>query len=653
MRSRSGVPVAVVAASLAAAGVVAAEPPQVARVGAGPVRALDLVELDVATGRSWADPFDRARVAVDAVVRRADPAGGPGREWRVEGFWHQDHVAATIDAAEVVAAQGDPGFRVRFRPPSSGDYAFEVTVTDEEGTSAPVPLAVTVGEAAPGRHGFLSRDPAAPSRIAWTDGTPYVPFGVNVCWVGAGGTAEFHKYFDRFAEHGLDWTRVWMTHFDGTALEWKAGGDGGAYAGLGRYNLKAAWRVDRVLELAEEHGVALQLVLQQHSQFDTANWSSWDESPWNAANGGPLAKSADFFTRPEVVALFDRKVRYLVARYAHSPALLAWELFNEVELIRGYSPADGEAWMRARTDVLRSLDPYGHLVTTSWGAPGTPGARQDWGYEGYGLSQLHSYVPMYREVLELAASYLLPFGKPAIAAEIGIDFLGQENLKDTRGAHLHNATLTAALVGFQGGAMTWWWDSYVEPLGLWAAVAAPARALRAAGIGDWTGYPAAAEVAVGDGGDGAAAGAEAAAGAGAAAGAKARAEGVAALEVRAAATSDGAIAWVHDPGSEWDAPAGWEAPLRPGAVLRLPGLAPCAGTRSATAWDTWTGGPAGEVSGEVAGEVAAGDAFALPSFRRDLLVRVRCGPPPAEPDASEAAPESVPTVSGGGCSARF
>lgn len=584
---------------LVPATLLAAEVPSVQGPG-DPVPAGRRVEFRVEMARTYSDPFDPAVVAVDAEVT------GPGGEvFRVAGFWAQDFTSRLDGATEVLEAAGEPSFRVRFRPVLPGTYSIVVTVRDADGEAVSPAVTFEVGPLASDFAGYVRRDPADPSALVRTTGGRYVPFGFNVCWSGAGGTTEFERWFQHLADNGLDWTRVWMTHFNGTALEWKAGEDGGTYCGLGCYNLKAGWRLDRILDLAESRGIAVQVVLQQHSQFETGKWSSWDQNPWNANNGGPLEHSADFFTRPDVIALFDRKIRYIVARWADSPAVLAWELFNELELIDGIKMDAAHAWSRERADLIRAMDPYGHLVTTSYAMPGVEGVNQDWGFEGYAITQAHTYFPFYWETIDATAAWLRAFGKPAILAEFGVDYLGWQNFQDTKGVHLLNATLLAGLVGFSGGAMSWWWDGYVEVLDLWPVVGRAAASLRKAGIENWTGILEGAKV-VGDD----------------------------SLVIRAATTRTGAIAWLHDKGSEWD--AGDAYIERTHSRVRVSVPVRCDGG-TVTFLGPWTG----QVEGT--GLVEAGaDGFAefeAPEFVRDLLVRLDCPPPPPEP---EPEPEPVP-----------
>ena len=66
----------------------------------------------------------------------------------------------------------------------------------------------------------------------------------------------------------------------------------------------------------------------------------WEDNPYNAANGGPVAADdpAAFFTDPTARDLFKKRLRYLVARYGAYRDILAWELFNEISVRRSPTP---------------------------------------------------------------------------------------------------------------------------------------------------------------------------------------------------------------------------------------------------------------------------------------------------------------------------
>jgi hypothetical protein len=197
------------------------------------------------------------------------------------------------------------------------------------------------------------------------------PRGANLAWAPDGetdGRPTTSEGLPAFAKANLNWMRIWMAHWDGLNLDWLP-----AYMGpspkAGVMSEQVAENWDRILAAAEENGVYVQLVLQHHGQYTTANDSNWAENPWNAANpGGFLKAPEDFFTDPNARVITLMKYRYIVARWGWSPAMVAWELFNEVhwtDAMRHGHEADVARWHSDVASYIRSVDVYGHLITTS------------------------------------------------------------------------------------------------------------------------------------------------------------------------------------------------------------------------------------------------------------------------------------------------
>lgn len=93
-------------------------------------------------------------------------------------------------------------------------------------------------------------------------------------------------------------------------------------------------------------------------------WGSW--SSYSKANGGFLSNASEFWTSPEASQAFASRLQYLVGRFAHHPALFAWELFNEVNVIKNPGPPAAEivaSWHKEFAGVIKDNDPYTHLVT--------------------------------------------------------------------------------------------------------------------------------------------------------------------------------------------------------------------------------------------------------------------------------------------------
>jgi Cellulase (glycosyl hydrolase family 5) len=267
-------------------------------------------------------------------------------------------------------------YAVRARPDEIGAYRFGAVSETTLGirkTDVVVSLVspATVQNTARTRLPSILIDPKNPRRLARTDGLPYLPVGANLAWAPDGVTDRvgyYEKAFPAFAKANLNWMRIWMAHWDGLNLDWLP-----AYMGpspkAGVMSAEVAENWDRILAAAEENGVYVQLVLQHHGQYTTASDSNWAENPWNAANpGGFLASPEDFFTDPNARIITLIKYRYIVARWGWSPAIVAWELFNEVhwtDAMRHGREAEVARWHSDVASYIRSVDVYGHLITTS------------------------------------------------------------------------------------------------------------------------------------------------------------------------------------------------------------------------------------------------------------------------------------------------
>ena len=212
-------------------------------------------------------------------------------------------------------------------------------------------------------RGFLRIDPAT-RRFRFDDGTWYFPVGYNLGWQTP-NLPDITADLAWKAENGINWTRVWACHWDGknpfvfnepAELE------------LGWMIPTALDRWQQIVDACERHGVRMQFVLFHHGLFSTRVNPNWDMHPWNTRNGGFLENPMEFFVDPLAKKLSKNWLRYAVARYGHSPGIMAWEIFNEVEWVDSRNASRwGEvtAWHRVMSDYLRSIDPHNRLVTTS------------------------------------------------------------------------------------------------------------------------------------------------------------------------------------------------------------------------------------------------------------------------------------------------
>ena len=183
----------------------------------------------------------------------------------------------------------------------------------------------------------------------------------------------YEDILPRMRAAGLNVFEVWMASW-WLDLEWSP--DWKRYHGIHGYNLANAHRLDALLDLADRHGQYIHLTLDNHgkaAQNQRENDPEWDHSPYNRANGGWLERAAEVFTDERARELHRDKLRYVAARWGHSPRIFAWELWSELDLTGG-SMRDrrhyaGEAvhdWHREMASHLLALDQGARPITTHY-----------------------------------------------------------------------------------------------------------------------------------------------------------------------------------------------------------------------------------------------------------------------------------------------
>lgn len=398
------------------------------------VRVWGRFDLRLAFEASYASPFDPREIVAYADVR--SPGG-------------------TISRAPAFIGK-DGQWRIRYVPLEPGRHTYEVAVANTVGrrTLPPDSFDASSGSGR-GPVGTSRRDPR---HFEYASGEPFYPVGTNVAWA-----SDFRPYFRKFADAGVNVVRIWLAPWSlPVASRTKAG----------EIDLDAADRLEGVLDLARENGLKVQLVLAYHGEFV----EGWPQSPYSAVNGGPCAVPAEFFTHREARAAFRSLLRYVAARYASHPALFAWELFNEVDLVPTFSAKVVASWHRHMARYLRANDPVGHPITTSVAGFGRLPELDT--VAGIDFLQAHFYRS------DADGAVLDHWGrhagshKPTVIGEFGAATTAGQDQEDARGARLGASLWLSLASPASGTAMPWWWDTQIDPqdlYGLWRPVAALAR----------------------------------------------------------------------------------------------------------------------------------------------------------------------------------
>ncbi|MFH0910571.1 MAG: hypothetical protein V1918_03565 [Planctomycetota bacterium] len=437
--------------------------------------------------------FDPAEAYLEAVVETPS-----GKLETVPAFWMKPFFIPPVATQEL--EETPPHWRVRYCPVEAGQHQVRLV---RVGKKALIPRQ-TIWEGsfeaqAASSRGFLRRDPGDAHYLRFEDGTGFFALGFNVAWPPSGGKiAGYLHYLDRLREAGCNYTRVWLCTW-GFALETPDPYD---------YDLYAAAELDALFREADARGIYVKLCIDNFHDFLFFK----EKGPY-FGQGKPCSEPEDFFAAPGAKAIYQAKLRYLVARYGAYTSLLGWEFWNEMDYTLNpplaYQTEDdpprperAEArreyylpWIREMGSFLRKLDPYRHPLTTSLGNH----VLWDrlWDVPELDIVEQHSYIPylpMSRTAeQEDAALFILnaraelqAHGKPYLMDEFG--YLGTNednplNDLDTRGIALHNALWSGALSGYAGTPMLWWWDYYLEEKNLYSHYAALSRFLEGA---DWS-----------------------------------------------------------------------------------------------------------------------------------------------------------------------
>ncbi len=410
---------------------------------------------------SYSNPFDADIVEIWAEMTCPDSTA-----LYVPAFYYRQYQVIGSNP-ETYSNPGPEQWRFRFSPIQVGPHTYSIYLKDASG----IQLLYTGGHfvCVPGQDKGFIRIHTDGRTFRYDNGQPRIHIGRNIAWTGSGwaGLAGFQHYFEQMNSVGENWARIWMCPWSGDGgliLEWR----GHPYfGGVGRLSLQTAQRLDSVIETAEQNGIAVQLTLQYHGAFSTRVNPNWNENPYNqiyASEGGFLSAPEQFFTHPQAIRLTKNKYRYIVARWGYSPAIFAWELWNEVQ----YTGSDARNWWTAayREEVrqwhqqmaayIKSIDPHRHPVTTS-----------DYYQLSSSLYELNEIDIVQEHFYESptidTARKMIPalwerFHKPVLVGEFGNI---SENMDDDR-LLIRNGIWAGFFLG--QSAHPWWWDR-IDPYG--------------------------------------------------------------------------------------------------------------------------------------------------------------------------------------------
>jgi len=362
------------------------------RAPAGAIPQHGVFEVSFGLTRDFPNPFDPEQISVEACF------SPPGKDPVItSGFYHQEYRRQKGPQGEVLVPFGPAEWRARYCPTEPGKYSYFIEVTSgEDRYTSPVSTFTCSKSEHPGFVRVSKKDPYC---FELDSGEWFFPIGHNFrsptdsrCSQILGrdtppdeGTFIYDRILPKMAAAGENFVEIWMSSW-WLGLEWRRSWKG--YRGVGRYNLENAWKLDYVLRAARKAGLRVHLVIDNHGKYSTWCDQEWVDSPYNWRNrrsGGFLSCPEEFFGRSarkqplsgkalerhkKAWKLYQRKIRYIMARWGWDPTISGFEIISELDLTGsrgGFGVTEGpREWHRKAIDYIRSQDTNKHLLTTHY-----------------------------------------------------------------------------------------------------------------------------------------------------------------------------------------------------------------------------------------------------------------------------------------------
>ena len=330
--------------------------------------------------REYFNNFNPEEIAVDFEVKEAQSKDG-GRIF--PAFYNLQYRRQINYTREKLLPFGKTFWEFRYLPREPGKYSLRLRVKDRKNAIVTRWRDFTVLPSdLPGTVGISPRNPRY---LGFADGRQFWPIGLNihtnidlrcerVFKLGHRpdrGLADYEDYFHAAAANSINSIEIWMANWS-FAIEGDVQLDG--MHGVGSYNLAQAARLDFLLDLARKNNIYIHLVLDNHGKASSKVDPEWNSNPMNSksptaqANGAFLNAAGLFWTDAAARKFYDRRNRYLAARYGADPAIWGVELWSEGDLTDNfglhYKNKKILKWYDESARKWQAVSSAGHLVST-------------------------------------------------------------------------------------------------------------------------------------------------------------------------------------------------------------------------------------------------------------------------------------------------
>jgi hypothetical protein len=418
-----------------------------------PAQLWQRVEFCITNVPAATNPFDPDQIQLDATFTLPS-----GKTMAVPAFWYQGYQRGLSGGYEYLTATGSPQWRLRFMPPDPGNYTVSLTIrTNHQAYGLPVVTNFSVSPGVPPADSGYVQVATNRQYFQTSDGRPLRLMGMNCGWPGGRGTYDYDNWFPAMQAAGMNFGRILTT-------PWSFGLETDSNS-LNHYRLDRAWQLDYVFQQAEQHNLRLVLCIEFHLMLQPIPdiWGPdnyWQSNPYNATNGGPCINQNAFFTNTIARILFEKRLRYLIARYGYSTSLMSWEFFSEIDNEYAWlNPSDVAAWHGIVGNWMHTNDAFGHLVTTS--LTGGSDRPEIWTLPQLDYANYHCYGEAFpaTRLNAVAQSFHQNYLKPVLIEEFGTSALSWNRTNDLYLRGFRQGLWGGAVGGTAGTAMSWWYET--------------------------------------------------------------------------------------------------------------------------------------------------------------------------------------------------
>lgn len=332
------------------------------------------------------------------------------------------------------------------------------------------------------------------------NGKTFIPVGCNLCFVRDSENMEekevlalYHDWMTRFAAQGGNYVRIWLgvPFFDVMPEK------------IGQFDERAVSHIRYIITLAEKLGIKLKFTLE-HFRRTVPNKRDAESFPgvvsFVKTLYGPYAQTMGEYLASDICRqAYLEKASYLAKQgFGDSPAVAAWELWNEINCIGDVYGNVGQ-WSRFMIGELQKIFPK-QMILQNLGSYSSVSAFHLYDslsmFPGNAFMQIHCYLdpgaaldfcrgPM--DVIASRAVHELHSRAPqlpAVVAECGAVEANHSRYSDlyeadTQGVLLHDILFAPFFSGSAGCGQPWHWDHiYIAKHDLWHHFGRFVRAIR-------------------------------------------------------------------------------------------------------------------------------------------------------------------------------